>query len=273
MKILRYIKVLLICGPVIIFYHFRYTRRFLKHPERYSLEYKYQKIRKEIVFVIKRFKIDFIAHNYEPVANLKEKSLIISNHLSDLDPLFIIAMSEKPITFIAKKEMFDFPFVGKAAKVIEAFSLDRQNIMNQIKQIKDVVTYLKDPTKPSVIVFIEGTRNKHPENPCLEFHAGTLKIAQMANVPLVITSLYGTFRVLDKKSYLRKFPVFASYIKTIEADRVKTLNTVELAESLKKEIDAEVDLLRADDKKYILDSKNCKRRKASEILVDARANS
>lgn len=272
MKILRYIKVILLSIPVILYYHFRYTVRFLRHPEKYSLEYKYQILRKEIIFVMKRFKVDFKSLGQENILS-EEKKLIICNHLSDMDPLFLIAMSEKPITFIAKKEAFSFPFIGKAARTIEAFPLDRQNLMKQIQQIKDVVSYLRDKSKPSVIVFIEGTRNRLPENPCLEFHPGTLKIAQKAECPIVLNAIYGTFRILDKRSYLKKYPIYSSYIKTLDVDYVKNMNTTEVAPMLEKEVNTEVDSLRSLDKKYILESNNSKRRKELETIVDARANS
>lgn len=272
MKILRYIKVVIICAPVILYYHFRYALRFAKHPEKYSIEYRYKILRKEITFVLNRFKVNFDAENFESFSE-GGKKLIICNHLSNLDPLFLIAMSEKPITFVSKKEAFDFPFVGKLMRSIEAFSLDRANLMKQVSEIKNVIAYLKDESKPSVVIFIEGTRNKHPEEPCLDFHPGTLKIAQKAGVPIVLTSIYGTFRVLDKRSFLKKFPIYGSCIRTLSVEEVSDFNTVDASAWLKKEVDDRVDLLRAKDKKYILESKNTKRRKRLETLVDARANS
>lgn len=247
--------------------------KFAKHPERYPFEYRYQIARKEISFVLKHFHTEYNVKNIDKFLNMKSKALIISNHLSLCDPLVLIANSEKPITFIAKKEVFKMPFVGKVAKALEVFSLDREHIMSQLSQIKEVVNYLKDPTKPSVIVYIEGTRNKEPGTPCLDFHPGTLKIAQMAGVPLISYATFGTFRVLDGKSYVSPYPTSLSFLTVYEADMVKKANTTEFATLLKKEIDDELISLITYDKKFVLNTKISDKRKKLETRCDVNANS
>lgn len=273
MKKLQYLKVALICGIPILYYHFRYMIRFAKNPQKYPFEYRYRIVRKEIRFVLKHFGVKYNLKDIESFTKRDEKCLIISNHLSDTDPLVFIAASEKPVTFVSKKETFDFPFVGKIAKALEAFSLDRQNVMNQLSEIKKIVSYLKDENKPSVIAYIEGTRNKRPETGCLEFHPGTLKIAQMANVSLLVMSTFGTFRVLDGKSISRPYPVSISFVDYINKDELKGQNTTQLAENLKLKIENEVDKLRIYDKSEIENAHISKKRKLLETRVDTRVNS
>ena len=245
--------------------------RFARHPEKYPLEKRYKIARKEISFVIGRFHLDYHMEGLDKFVHSNEKCLLVSNHLSFFDPLMIVIKSEKPVTFVAKKEVFKMPFVRQVAKALEVFPLDRDNIMSQLSEIKKVVSYLKDPNKPSVIIYIEGTRNKHPENPCLDFHAGTLKIAQMAGCPLMVAATYGGFRALSMDSCLRKYPVYFSITSILPMEEVKKTNTTELADSLKKEIDAKVDNFRVEDIKYFENSKLSKKRIELETRVDARA--
>ena len=270
-KFFQYLRIILICGPVIIYYHFRYMIKFSRHPEKYPLEKRYAIARKEISFVINKFHLDYKFKGFEKFTQKKEKTLLISNHLSFFDPLMIIIQSEKPVTFVAKKEIFKMPFVKRVAKAIDVFPIDRDNIMSQLSEIKKVVTYLKDPNKPSVIIYIEGTRNKNPENPCLDFHAGTLKIAQMAGCPIMVGATYGGFRALSMKSYLRKYPVFFNVFEEISVEEFKRFNTNELAATLRKKVDHEVDLIRAKDKEYIYSMKLRDKKKELETRVDARA--
>ena len=271
-KFLQYLKIILIAGPVILYYHFVYMIKFSRHPEKYPLEKRYKIARKEIAFVIGLFHLDYHLENLEEFTNSKDKSLLISNHLSFFDPLMIIIKSEKPVTFIAKKEVFKMPFVKRVAKALEVFPLDRENIMSQLNEIKKIVTYLKDPNKPSVIVYIEGTRNKNPADPCLDFHAGTLKIAQMAGCPINVAATYGSFRALSMKSCLRKYPVSFGIIKTIPAEEFKKINTNDLAGELRKTVDAKVDMFRSIDKKYIESLKISKKRKELETKCDIRVS-
>lgn len=273
MKIFQYIKTILICGIPIIFYHIFYMCRYARHPEKYPFEKRYKVARKEIRFVFKRFHVDYNLINYEEFKNLDEKCLIISNHYSLFDPLALIAASEKPLTFVCKKEVMKMPFVGKVAKAIDCFPLDRANLMNQISQIKNIVSYLKDKEKPSVLIFIEGTRNKNPGAPCLEFHPGTLKIAQMANVPLLVGAAYGSFRILDKKSHIKKYPYFFKFFKKMSVEEARSYNTTELAPILQKETNEHVDLLRNLDKDYIYNLKMSDKKKALETRFDVSVNS
>lgn len=270
-KFFQYLRIVIICVPVILYYHFVYMIRFSRHPEKYPLEKRYKIARKEISFVINKFHLDYKFTGFENFTNSKEKCLLISNHLSFFDPLMIIIQSEKPVTFVAKKETFKMPFVGKVAKALEVFPLDRENIMSQLSEIKKIVTYLKDLDKPSVIIYIEGTRNKEPQNPCLDFHAGTLKIAQMAGCPILVGATYGGFIGLTMDSYLKRYPVYFNVFESISVDEFRKSNTNDLAGSLRKKVDLEVDKLRALDKEYIYNLKISDKRKELETRVDARA--
>lgn len=270
-KFFQYLRIVLTVAPTVLYYHFKYMIKFAKHPERYPLEKRYGIARKEISYVINKFKLNYDFKNFDAFTKAEEKTLLISNHLSLIDPLMLIINSEKPITFVAKKEIFKFPFVGKVAKAIEVFPLDRSNIMSQLSEIKKIVTYLKDPTKPSVIIYIEGTRNKNPAEPCLEFHAGTLKIAQMAGCPLIVGATYGSFRILSKKSWLKAYPTFFSVIEKLDPDYVRKTNTSELASLLKEKVDNEVDSFRYKDKVFINNLKVSDKRKELETRVDVRA--
>ena len=272
-KALQYIKVVVLVAPVVIYYHLVYMLRFSHHPEKYPLEKRYKVARKEIRYVLNRFHVNYNLCNFEMLSSMREKSLIISNHLSFMDPLLLIANSEKPVTFIAKKETFKMPFVKRVAKAIEVFPLDRENLMSQLSEIKKVVTYLKDPNKPSVIVYIEGTRNKTPEKGCLDFHAGTLKIAQMAGCPLLVMATYGSFRILDKHSYVKPYPTSISFMEKIEYQDIKSAVTTDLAVSLKEKVDTEIDSLRVYDKSCVDKSKLSKKRKELENRVNIRINS
>ena len=272
-KFFQYLKILLIVTPVILYYHFVYNIRFGRHPEKYPLEKRYKIARKEISFVINKFHLDYQFEGLEKFTGSKEKSLLISNHLSFFDPLMIIIQSEKPVTFVAKKEIFKMPFVRQVAKSLEVFPLDRENIMSQLGEIKKIVSYLKDPNKPSVIIYIEGTRNRNPENPCLDFHAGTLKIAQMAGCPIMVGATYGGFRPLSMKSCLKKYPVYFKITEILDVNETKKINTNDLAKSLREKVDAQVDLFRAMDKKYIESMKISDKKKELETRVDVRVKS
>lgn len=272
-KILQYIKIGILGGTPIIYHHFRYNRKFAKHPEKYSIEYRYKMVRKEILRVYKAFSPKYDFKNMDLFNNIEGPTLIIPNHHSNMDPLLFVAMSERPLTFIAKKEIVEFPFVGTILKAIDVYPIDRQNLMSQVRTIAEVVRHLKTPGKAPVCIFAEGTRNKHPESGCLEMHAGTLKIAQKAEAKVLPCALFGTFRLLGTKSYLHHYPVFMHFIDPISAEEVQKLSTFDLAEKVRHLIDEEIDKEREMDRKLIYSQRLTKHRKALETIVDTRVDS
>ena len=272
-KFFQFIKAVLICGMPILYYHIFYMCRYARHPEKYPMEKRYKVVRKEIRMVFKHFHVDYKMENLEMFTSLNEKCLIISNHHSFFDPLAVIAASEKPLTFVCKKEIFKMPFVGKVAKAIDCFPLDRENIMSQLTQIRNIVSYLKDQEKPSVLIYIEGTRNQNPADACLDFHPGTLKIAQMAGVPILVAASYASFRVVDMGHYLKKYPYFFKIFKNISPEEAKKFNTTELAPILRKETNDHVNMLKAQDKAYVYALKMSNKRKELETRFDVSAES
>lgn len=267
-KLISYIRLGLTAGLAVIYYYLFYFAKFNRHPEKYSMEYRYKKVRKLVIYVLKCFRVDFHVDGYDKFLDLQEKCLIVSNHQSDADPLVMIAQHEKPITFIAKKEAFEFPFIGPALRCLEGFSLDRENLMNQISQIRDIVAHLKDENKPNLVVYIEGTRNRHPEDACLPFHAGTLKITKMAGVKVVPVQVYGTCRILSKKHYLKRYPAFISYNDPINYNTFEKFESNEEAKRLREDFDKKIDVLRKRDLDLIYNLKISDKRKASETIID-----
>ena len=272
-KAIQYIFIGLFAIPAIVYYCVFYIFRYAKNPQKYPFEKRYDKVRKMAKFVLQCYGSKFFFYNSELINNSNEQSMIVCNHLSDLDPLAVITMSKRPLTFVAKKEAMSYPFVGPVLRALEAYPIDRDNVVSQFATIKAIVKHLKDKSKPPVVVFIEGTRNRHPETRCLDFHPGTLKIASMADVPVVKLSIYGTFRHLTLKSYLHRYPIFIDISKPISKEDVKSKDLNVFAEELKKDVDDKIDEFRKLDQSFVYAQWLTRHRKALETTVDTCVNS
>lgn len=249
-KFFQYMRLVFTAGLPILFYDLFFLLRYSKHPEKYPLELRYRRVRKLILMVVHAFHVDLIVKHPERL-NVNERMLYVSNHHSEADPLIYIALNEKPITFAAKEESLKMPFVGTVVKVLSGIPLDRANIMNQIKEIKQIIDSIKNPEKPIVHIFVEGTRNRHPENDCLEFKGGSFKLGYMAGVSIVPLTIYGTFRLFSIKHYLKRYPVYVEVGEPITKEEYKPMPAVDLADRVKKYIDTKVDEFRYQDSIYV----------------------
>ncbi len=242
---LKYLRYICLIGPRLLWDWVFYLNRYGRHPEKYPLEKRYKRVRGLIRYVLQRMRLDITAEGYEKYINNKKARLLVGNHLSDLDPLLLIALSPDPISFVAKKETYNFPVIGLALRAIDGIFMDRDDMVQSARCLKQCGERLKKGDI-SYFIFPEGTRNKDPKGPLLEFKAGAYKAAVWGGVEIQEVALYGTFRILHKKPNDKRQPIFISYMKTYEpAD-----NTVEFAAASAERIGEEVYALMKKDEKY-----------------------
>lgn len=67
--------------------------------------------------------------------------IVAPNHLSTLDPPTIAAVLPRPVAFMAKKELFDNPFLCWWLNWLGAFAVDRENL--NVSTIRTVLTIRK----------------------------------------------------------------------------------------------------------------------------------
>ena len=159
-----------------------------------------------------------------------KKYLIVQNHRSNLDPMVnYFALRKHNVSFISKPENFKLFVVGKFITRTGNIPLNRENNREGIKAILRAVELIKSD-QFSIMVCPEGTRNKFNTN-ILPFKSGTFKIAQKADVPVVISSINGTEKAM------KRFPWRSTTvtIKIIDVVNPKDFeSTTELSEHAEK---------------------------------------
>ncbi len=144
--------------------------------------YRFARFLLKIVFKI-RYKL--VVHGN---TNLPETPLVIcANHINLWDPILLAIIFDRPIRFMAKKELFDNKFLGFLLNKFGAFPVDRDNV--NIKTIKDSIKLVKD--NEVLGIFPEGTRVKKVSEENMK--TGVAMIASRAGadvIPVFINSNY-----------------------------------------------------------------------------------
>ena len=158
--------------------------------------------------------------------------LMVSNHRSLADPVVMVnKMPKEEITFVSKPGNLKIPIIGKVMHKCGCLPLDRENNREALKTVKAATEYInKDYC--SVVIYPEGTRSK--QDKLLPFHAGSFKIAQRADVPVVVVALRNTDKVIHNFP-LKKTNVYIDVIGVIDAGYVKehkTKDTAQLAQEM-----------------------------------------
>lgn len=156
--------------------------------------------------------------------------LLVSNHISDLDPVVLFYCFYKScLAFISKRENDDKPFVGQIQRKILCQPINRENDREALKTILRCVQFIKDD-QVSIGVFPEGYTSL--DGKLRHFRNGVFKIAQKANVPVVVCTVHGTRKAMADMFKLKGGYVEIHMLKVIPAEEVKSLSTAELGEKV-----------------------------------------
>jgi len=158
--------------------------------------------------------------------------LLVCNHQFLADPgVLLHYFKDSQLAFISKQENRDMFCVGRLMHKILCQELDRDNDRQALKVILKCIQIIKED-KASVAVFPEGGTNHddklHP------FRPGVFKIAQKANVPIVVCTIRDTHYVV--KNFLRLQPsrVELHLLEVIPAEEVQGKTTVQISEYVHK---------------------------------------
>lgn len=162
-----------------------------------------------------------------------ERYLLVSNHRSNYDPIVQIrVLLSHKLAFISKGSNFKIPFFGNIIRKLCFMEIDRENPRNAIKTVDRAAKLIK-ADEVSVGVYPEGTRSKTGE--LLPFHNSVFKVAQRANVPIVVCSLRGTEKI-HKRTPWRRTHVYIDVLEVISKEDVAAMRTAELGERIRTEI-------------------------------------
>lgn len=168
-----------------------------KNSDKILDEYIYNKARKISKHVLNKSHTTTLIEGINNIP--KEPCVFVSNHQAIFDAFLLIANIDKPIGFIAKKEIKTYPLIGWWITQIHTVYIDRKNIREGMKAINEGVERLKKGY--SMIIFPEGTRSLKSEMG--EFKKGSMKLAVKANAPIVPLTIDGTYNVLEVGNKVR----------------------------------------------------------------------
>lgn len=122
--------------------------------------------------------------------------IIVANHASDFDPPIVSNCVCRPVSYMAKEELFRVPLLKQAIRAYGAYpvkrgSADRSAIRAALQQLENGW---------AVGVFLQGTRTLDARIPAPKL--GAAMLAAKTQSPLLPVSLWGTQAIIRKGSKL-----------------------------------------------------------------------
>ena len=162
------------------------------------------------------------------------KVLFVGNHRSNFDPIVTwYALKKWKIAFVSKPSNFKIPFFGRIIRKCCFMPIDRENPRKAIPTINRAAKLLRKQ-EVSIGIYPEGTRSKSCE--LLPFHNGVFKIAQKAEMPVVVLCVTGTEKVA-KRTPFRRTDVYLDVLEVFSAQSIKETKTEIIGTSVRRLIE------------------------------------
>ena len=158
--------------------------------------------------------------------------LLVCNHINDMDPVTLLWFFRKSqLAFISKRENDQKFLIGPLMHKILCQPINRENDREALKTILKCISILKED-KASIAVFPEGYTSLdgllHP------FRSGVFKIAQKANVPIVVCTLQNTQYIFRNAKRLKPTHVHLHLIDVLTPEQYAGMTAVEIGNCVHK---------------------------------------
>jgi 1-acyl-sn-glycerol-3-phosphate acyltransferase len=160
--------------------------------------------------------------------------LLVANHQSYLDPVLVAVHLYRPVSFLAKSELFENPFLAWLIRLLKAFPVRQGE--GDIGAVKEVIRRLGEGY--ALNIYPEGTRTETGDIEPLE--KGVALVIRRAGVPVVPVAIHGSFEAWPKGSIIfHPHPIRVKYGKPMDFSGKK-------ADEIVRELEGEMRSLLAD---------------------------
>jgi 1-acyl-sn-glycerol-3-phosphate acyltransferase len=120
--------------------------------------------------------------------------IFMSNHVSNVDPPITIPLIPKRTSVMVKKELFNYPILGRAMRMGSLVPVDRGNRDAGIESVRAAKQVVQQGL--NMTIYVEGKRSF--DGKLLPFKKGPFYLAMECGVPVVPITITGTHDVMPK---------------------------------------------------------------------------
>ncbi len=172
----------------------------------------------------------FAGNNYTVINKeyLEESNnyLLVANHLSGFDLASLGMICDKPISFIAQKQLASIPLANKWFELYGTIFIDQNSTKDGFLVLQKAIRILK--AGGNVGVFPSGTISYDP----LDFQPGVIAMAQKTKVKILPLTIYNTRKVFEDREDNGVVTTVFDFSKPISYEEYKDMDQEELTKYL-----------------------------------------
>lgn len=212
------------------------VKKYARNKDKYSYEERYNFIRKICRRALRSCRTRPIITGTENIPT-EGAFLVTPNHQGMYDILLMFEVMEHPFKIIPKKELLDVIAVGDALRFLEYPAIDRQNLRQAVKVIRQARKEMEEGMP--YVIYPEGTRSKKG-NTLLDFKSGTFRAGMDAKVPIIPAAIMNSFKVIEENN-LKKVEVELHFFEPIMPEDYANMKSDDLALKVHDQIQVYID--------------------------------
>ena len=131
--------------------------------------------------------------------------LLVSNHQSYLDPVLLAIGLDRPLSYMAKSELFEHPVLSWVIRSLNAFPVEQG--AGDVGAVKETIKRLQEGHVLNI--YPEGSRSENGQ--MLPLEKGVGLVIRRAKVPVVPAVIDGAFHAWPKSGKPRPAPIRIMY--------------------------------------------------------------
>lgn len=123
--------------------------------------------------------------------------IFMSNHVSNIDPPILLPLIPRRTSVMAKKELFNYPLLGRTMRMGSLVPVDRGNREAGIGAVREAAKVIRQGI--NMTIYVEGKRSF--DGRLLPFKKGPFYLAAECSVPVVPVTMLGTQQIMPKARF------------------------------------------------------------------------
>jgi 1-acyl-sn-glycerol-3-phosphate acyltransferase len=165
--------------------------------------------------------------------------LIVANHQSFLDPIMLAVNVRRPVSFLAKSELFENKYFGRLIRGVNAFPVRQGE--GDVGAVRETIKRLQDGHV--LIMFPEGSRTEDGKVARMESGVGLIVRRAGPEVKVVPAAIDGAFEAWPRgQKFPRLHPIRVKYGPALQLADMKAAQVVQ---AIDREINTLFDDLKA----------------------------
>jgi 1-acyl-sn-glycerol-3-phosphate acyltransferase len=162
-----------------------------------------------------------------------QRYIFMANHVSNIDPPLLLPMIPGRTAVMVKKELFDYPILGRAMRLGSFIPVDRGNRDAGIAAVREAKKVIDQGI--SMTIFPEGKRSF--DGKLLPFKRGPFYLAMECGLPVVPITIVGTEIAMPKGRFaIQPEPVTVTFHEPIDPRQFPDRDA--LMQAVRRSIDA-----------------------------------